>query len=355
MEDMSEKRDLEYYMAHPHEMPSNMDDLLALEGGDEGGLDVPPLKEGETSATPGASGGEKVAESGAASGDPAGGAANKAGTEPPQVVKSRDGKHEIPYQVLETERERRQAAEQAAETLRQQLADLQAQATGKTAAPAPAAAVAQPDTPSEADIDQIAADFPEQGKVLKALLGTVTALQQELGSLRQNDAARSTRDATTAQGTVQQAIDGNEKLRYLQAKDPELFAEAIRLDNQLKASPRTKGLTLTERFTSVVAGLEATFGEIDVPAEFKTSPAPTPTPTPAPKVAQKTDVAAQAKAAVEAAERAQRIQSLSDIPGGTPPAATELEALGNLSVQELGVRLQEMDPAKLTALLARAA
>ena len=352
---MADKRDLEFFMSNPHELPGNLDELEAALAGaqTEGEGEGSTIETGEeVSAASGAVVDEKLGKAGeagkaaATEGDPAAATAAAKDAEG-QVILSKNGKHQIPYSVLETEREQRRAAEGAVEQLRQQIEALTAKVNGTAA---PAAAAGEPEI-SEEDIEAIAGDFPATGKALRALLGQVQGLKQELETVRQSESTRQGREAQSATTTVQQAIDNNPTLSYLQANDPEMFAEAVKTDNQIKANPRNRGLTMEQRFDKVVSALEAVYGPFELPGQSDTTQTTT---TAAPAPAAK-NVAATAAKVVKEAEQGRRVGSLSDIPGGVPPEADELTQLGELSANDLGNKFMKMNLQDLSTLLARAA
>lgn len=281
------------------------------------------------------------------------------------MLLARDGKSQIPYSVLQTEREQRRAAEQAVEQLRQQVEQLTARVN---AAPAPAgtppAAEAKQETRvSEQDIEDIAKDFPAAGNVLKSLMGTVQRLETELSTVRESEGQRRQNEARTASTSVQEAIDNNGTLTFWQQQDPDMFKVAVQFDNQIKADPRNRGLSLDERFAKVVKAVEAVYGETQLPEAFRPAPAAAPAAAPAvaaPAAAPASkqtpqSVAARAEKAIADAQGQPPVQTLSDIPGGVPPEADELSQLAQLSASDLGNKFMKMDLAQVQALLSRAA
>jgi hypothetical protein len=334
---MAEKRDLEFFMANPHELPGSLDELEATLTGDEGEGEGAGEAAGEAAATTG----EESAASGAAATD------TKTDSAPgaTQVILSKNGKHEIPYAVLESERQQRLAAEQVAQQLRDQLAAMQQQQTiAQPAAGSPPQASVVSDVPMiDEDTDrQIEEDNPEQGKVIRALMGQVGFLAEQLGAVRQSEQARQNVETRTRSETVQEVIDANPTLRYLQAEKPEMFAQAVEFDKTIRADPANRGLPLSERFQKVVNAMQAVYGPVDVPQGYAAEGA-------APKPATGKG------AAREGAAQRPEVSSLSEIPGGAPPLSDEVEQLGQLSAHELGNKFMNMDPNKVLAILARAA
>ena len=331
------KRDLDYYMAHPEEMPTDFESLVDQSGEESGetleaaidkkeGAPVEPVA--ETKEAPVV---EKVVEK----------AEQK---EAPQVVKSRDGKHDIPYSVLESERAARKQADLAVAQLQAQIDAL------KTGASKGEPAEAKESDLSAEEIEQVAEDFPAVAKLLKGLSAQVGALQGQLTEVRASEHARRGQEQTSASTTVQQAIDANPVLSYWQSKDQNSFALAVQFDNQIKADSRNANLSLDERFGKVVKAMEAVYGETELPDDFKAKVA-----APAAKAAQKQDKASAEKA-IAAAEKAEpKIASLSDIPGGVPPEVDDVAQLGTLTSHELGNKFLKMTAEQQNAILARLA
>lgn len=343
----TDTRDLEFYLNNPDQMPTDMGELEALiGGGGEGENESAQI--GEDSAASSAAGKEKSAETSGT--NEANTETSTAETAQNAVLKSKDGKHEIPYSVLQSEREQRKAAEQAAEQLQRRLDAAEQQLKGQPAPQAQAAA-GEPEL-SDADMEQIADDFPAMGKLLKQLNAKLGTAMQQLDDVRHAEHSRRQGEATRASSTVQEAIDNNEHLSYWQQKDPESFQHAVAFDNQIKADPRNKALSLDDRFGKVVAAMHAVYGETQLPDEFRRA-APTPTPTPV--KASPSNAAAVAQRAIDQARSAPIVRSLSDIPGGTPGEADEISQLGMMSASDLGNKFMNMDPAKVMAILARAA
>lgn len=356
---MSKPRDLEFFMTNPDQMPGNLDELAAALTGSETASESVAEEDkapttGEPSAASGAGAGEAAAKTGVE-----GENAQMTEAQEQQVVKSKNGKHEIPYSVLETERVARRNAEQAVEEMRQRLEALEQQA--KTGQPAPTAQ-AQPAKAAGFDdeqINQIAEDFPGVAAALKGMAARVAELTGHLEHVQQAEQARRHGEAQRASSTVQEAIDAVPQLTYWQQRDPHMFDAAVKFDNQIKADPRNAGLSLDERFERVVKAVEAVYGQTQLPDEFRKAPAAAAsTPATAPSSRSQVDpkqVAAAAQKAIETAQATSAVRSLSDIPGGVPPESDEIAQLGMMSAADLGNKFISMDPKQLLAILAKAA
>jgi hypothetical protein len=346
---MTQKRDLDYYMDHPEDIPEGTD-IEALVAGGSVAKSVEQVTDetGESSASSGAVGEGKSAEVGESKTQ----AETQQGDAKP-VIQSKNGKHSIPYSVLESERAQRQAAEAAQQQLQDRLTALEQQLRSGNSTPSEGATEA-PDL-SDDEITQISEDFPSTGKALKALMARVETLNQQLLSVQQAEGNRRQVEKQTASNTVQEAIDNNSTLSYWQAQDPEMFAEAVKLDNQLKANPRNRALSFDERFQKVVTGMEAIYGPTELPEEYRQQAAKEATPAAVSNTKQATNVAAAANKAIAEAQTSSRVKTLSEIPGGVPPETDEITQLGTMSAQDLGNKFMKMDMNQLSALLQRAA
>lgn len=258
----------------------------------------------------------------------------------PQGIATKSGKGVIPYAVLATERERRQAAETAAQQLQQRIADLERQAS---------AGVRQDVESIDAtddELSQISEDFPQLGKLIKGLQSKLESTEEQLKQVRSVTEQRAAEEAADSRRSVQEAMDENRPLLYWRDKEPELFEQAIEIDQQLQANPRFSHLSLTERFAKVVDAMEALYGPTDLPSEYQIQ-APTKSE---PKVSEK-ELAQKAKEAVAKAEKSARPRTLSDMPGGVSMQTDD--NLANLSASELAAMMATKSPDEIAAFVAR--
>lgn len=349
------KRDLEFYLNNPSDLPSDPDQLAAIEEELNGGEpivaqeDESDVEQGEKGATPGATAveGEGDSEKGKAQSKDDEAAPQSEPDDKP-VVLSKSGKHTIPYSALEAERHGRQEAERALQQLQEQLAQLQDQVAGKTDATADKPA-AEADFTDE-DLEAMAEQFPEAGKVIKGLAKTIGHLQEQLERTAQSEHQRRQSEQTTAAQRVQAAIDETPALRHWQSEDPQMFEIAKGFDAQIKADPRNRGLTLEERFSKVVKAVEAVYGPARLPGE-PADDAETPAAKPSAQADTKR-VAEKVEQKLKAASERQPV-TLSDMPGGTPPGASELDEFDSMSPAQLEVAMMKMPPEKLQQLLSR--
>lgn len=346
------KRDLAYFEANPDQVPDDPAEIARLlEGGELSGDDPDegPAAEEEAgtanqaneSAASGAAS-KQSAEGGEKPGGDGQGEQGQQGAEDDgdRFVESKDGKHRIPYSVLQTERQQRRAAEQALQELQERVRSLE---EGGTKAEQP-----EPAFTSE-ELQRIAEDFPEVGKVIAGLTKQIGALEQQVLSTRESEQQRAQAERRSMQERVQEAIDGNPVLSYWQNEDADMFKVAQEFDAQIRANPRNASLSLEERFDKVAKAVQAVYGEVELPEAYRRiepkKPAGAAKPPPAPSDAEK------------AADRinslgAPKVRSLSDLPGGTPPGTDPLSELAQRDPAAIAEAMQKMTPAQVSKLLA---
>ena len=258
--------------------------------------------------------------------------------ETPQGIATKSGKGVIPYAVLTTERERRQAAEQAMAQMQQRLEQLTAQASGKES----------DDTIVEAidseTLSEIGNDFPQIEKAFKSLQVKLQQTEAQLQQISSVESQRAVAEEANVRRTVAEAMDENPALLYWRDKEPDLFDQAVALDQQLESNPRFSHLSLTERFAKVVQAMEAIHGTTELPPEYQT------TQTAEPKVSDKQLV----ERAKEAAAKVQssKPRTLSDMPGGVAPTSDDAK-LENMTTSELAGMLSKKSPDEIANFIAR--
>lgn len=186
-----------------------------------------------------------------------------AGTEeegqPQEDVKgilARDGKHVIPYDVLEAERTGRQRVEQEAFLLKQQLAEEQRKIDLLTSQIKQAGMTPDPlpeDTRiSDEQIARIKEEYPEVANALTLMARKYDYLQARIQEAQQ----------VPQENPVVQAMNAVPDLVVWQRSDPDKFAVAIHLDEKLQTDPAWKDKPLTERFAEVARRTRAAYGEV---------------------------------------------------------------------------------------------
>jgi hypothetical protein len=203
-------------------------------------------------------------------------------------VLTRDGKHFMPFRVLETarqsaasERQARELAEAAAREANERAQALQAELDARNAGQDDAAAdTAISDGIDDARLAELETDFPEvaaQVKLTRALAAEVQNLRKQVAQAPAAAAAPA-QDDTAARQSIQDEIDRHPLLAQWQAKGGRAWQEAVQLDNELRNDPAWKGKSAAERFGHVQKTLADEFGipiPAAAPAPALTSAAPT--------------------------------------------------------------------------------
>lgn len=287
-------------------------------------------------------------------------AAAKAAGKP--VILSKDGKHTMPYDVLERERDDKDAATAAARQLAAVVQALEEENSrlrrgggdggeeGK-AAPAVHPVRAQLDAALK-QVEEISKEYPDLAPAQKAILDALTSMGENLyaeverqrGTIAQLErvATQTVHDKQSAvKETVQDSLAKVPALVVWRTKAPDLFKLATQFDNTLKNDEAWKGKPMVDRFNAAVQMVVAARGPqvLDgiAPAQDKTPESPKKPPV-------------SASAAIAAALG---ISSLSDIPGGSPVSQVP-GAVDGLSDSQLAEKLAGMDDAALIAFISGA-
>lgn len=257
------------------------------------------------------------------------------------VIKSKDGKHDIPYDVLEQERAEKEAAVAAAKQLaavvnamEEEIKRLRADGGAKStdAQPAVHPLRAALDA-ARLKVEEVEKEYPDIAPAQKALLESMTTMAENLFTEvnRQSEvieALRKHAEQTQAerQGAVKEtakdALAQVPALVVWQTKNKDLFALATSFDNTLKVDPEWKGKPLVDRFKKAVEMVVAVRGPKVLDGIAPTQP----------QKDTKTD--AGKKSGAEAIAAALGITSLSDLPGGSP-VSQEAGGVDGLSDSQL--------------------
>ncbi len=328
-------KDLTYYLEHTDEMPTDPKEIerltnahmdAALEAGTEqmdvdkivGKADVPGVAAAEEEKK------DETAEEvkPAADAEPAA---------KPEGILAKDGKNVIPYSQLESARQRAAAAEALAKDQATELATLRAARTQPVATPDAEMLTAE-------ELSALEAESPTLAKTLRAQQASIRSLRNELKGVVQAQRNRAASEVEEVKSEIQTAIDENPTLAAWQtAEDQTLWNEASRMDRMLRESPRYANVSFEDRFAMVVALTQQAMNEPN--RELVVEEKPTLTPA-------QIKTAAQAKLA--AVQKAKKPVTLSDIPGGAPPAVDERQKVEEMSSvalgqQFLGMTREQMD------------
>jgi hypothetical protein len=246
----------------------------------------------------------------------------------PDGILAKDGKHVISYDVLKSERQARQEAQQRLREMEAEIERLKNPAS--TQQPSLAFKVM-----TEEQIQELKDYFPEQYEAIASQQAAMVAANQKLSLFEQEEQKRLAEEQQKVALTVQEEIDNNPILSHWQRNSPALWGECVNLDNELRAKPEYANLSMTDRFAEVARQMlervnpmqktvEADAGK-QQQSSTKTAPAPT--------------------------QQKPIINSLSDIPGGEAPEASERQRLEDSSSAEIGDRFMKMTEDQRNAFL----
>lgn len=326
-------KDLSYYLEHTDEMPTDPKEIerlanahieTALEAGTEqmdvdkivGKADVPGVAAAE----------EEKKDETAEEAKPATDAEPAA---KPEGILAKDGKNVIPYSQLENARQRAATAEALAKAQAQELATLRAAREKPVAAP-------DAEMLTEEELSALEADSPTLAKTLRAQQSAIQTLRNELTDVVQVQRNRATSEAEEVRSEIQTAIDANSTLAGWQtSEDQTTWNMASAFDKTLRAMPQYANISFEDRFKVVVKMTQDALGVEPEALSQEVSLTPA-------------QIKAAATAKLAAVKKAKKPVTLSDIPGGAPPAVDERQkveemssvALGN---QFLGMTREQMD------------
>jgi hypothetical protein len=343
------QKDLNYYLTHADEMPTDPKEIerlanahmdAAMEAGTEQ-MDVNKIV-GKADETPGAAAAETVevktdepvkakAETPAAAGTPAAEEAK------PDGILAKDGKNVIPYSQLESARARAAAAEALA---RDQAAEL---ATLRAAKTAPEQ-VEDADMLTDEELTVLEADSPTLAKTLRAQQAAIRQLRETVDSVTQRQASDAAAQAAEVKSEVQTAIDSNPTLAAWQtSEDQTMWDRASGFDKLLRAMPEYANVSFADRFAKVVEMTQSALG---------IEPEPEPSPQKQEEQLTPAQIKAAATARLAQAGKGKKPLSLSDVPGGAPPAVDERQKVEEMSTVGLGQMFLGMTQEQRDAYLA---
>jgi hypothetical protein len=255
--------------------------------------------------------------------------------EPEPVIKSKDGKHEIPYSVLQAERQRARTLEAQIAELSTKLASVQTEVAGGKQDTTPAI----DEIIDPAALEQLREEAPVLAKTIDALIGTIGKLQADVTDSKRVAASVEADRQATQKTAVDEAIDAVPKLSHVKQNDVEAFNKIADIDAFLRSNPAYQGMNLVDRFNKAVSMFEAAEGPIELPQRARQP--------------SQAEVKAKADAVVEKAKNDARPQTLTDLPGGAPPPKNDLETVENMTATSLTSKFMNMTPQQVEAFLAR--
>lgn len=250
-------------------------------------------------------------------------------------VATKDGKHVIPFSVLQNARDRAARAEQLLEEAQASLESLkqQSQSGSQGAKEGEGARTDQSDKASDLspeDLEALKEDFPTVYKALTATMAQAKALEAQLKPVAEKVHTDEARQARSEAENVQEAIDSIPKLAHIQSAKGDAWALAKQFDATLRTNPAWADKPLAERFGKVAEMVESAIGPIELPTKTSLSPE---------------ELAQAARAKAQQAARARHADvptSLSEFPAGKAAAQSEREAVEQLSHQQLADKLGRM-------------
>lgn len=345
-------KDLNYYLNNPDEMPHDPDEIMKIASQAEakifgsnaepdiqdwsgGKADVHPLMADKDAP-------EKTPEQPAEPAKPAEPAqqqenAQQQEEKQPEGVQAADGKHVIPYAVLEGTRKR---ADQLERIVAEQAARIDELMQKQPAAGDNAGGGNQDqqlEFISPEDLEIVKHELPSLGGILE---NQQRAIQMLMEKVSQTPGQESQEDRQARE--AREAIDRNPVLATWEANDVGRWNRAADLADLLVNDPVWGQKSYDELYAKVVDLVKA-----EMPEQQQQQQAPA-TPSAA-------DLAAAA--AAKLASIAPPVpHSISQIPGGAPPATSEAEKLGSMSAEQINdylMRTSGGDPEKMAQALAR--
>lgn len=276
-----------------------------------------------------------------------------------KVVKSKDGSHEIPYEVLEAtrkqlreerearerdrvERERLQAETAQLKKLEEVNQQLREQLENNNIKPG--------DMPDEIDmsperIAQLKEDYGELGDVIEAMLKQNHQLRDQITAKGDTPAAPATPDAdpeAAAAAAVDAAIGRNADLAAWSERDadgnvadPDRWTYAVNQDIQLREDPAFKGKSYDERFAEVARRTRAAFGDPESGQQKESDQS----------------LAEKAAARIKEAESKQHPQTLSDVGRPSVTEKSLTEQFEDMDEGEMLARMENMTPEQIDNLI----
>lgn len=259
----------------------------------------------------------------------------------PKGIATQDGKHVIPYAVLEAARaesrrnaESQQRASNELEQTKRQLQMLTQQVNNAGLTPVKLPEEAQI-TPEQ--LAKIRNEFPDLSGVFETLVQKIDYLQKA------NPGAQPAPVESTG-NPVTDALKATPELEGWQTADPDRFSLAVHLDEKLQSDSAWKDKPLTERFSEVVRRTKAAYGEsVEAPQTPASVQVAQPTAEELQKLAD--DKLAAAKASAEIPT------SPSDLGSPSTHQPTLLEQVAGADHQQLTAMFSGMSEAQIDALL----
>jgi hypothetical protein len=253
-------------------------------------------------------------------------------------VRTRDGKHSIPYSVLQRARDEANAERQAREALEAKIAELEQRGISVGTQNAATDPVDVADVIDAERLEALREEAPELAAMIEALATSAKAAEARAAAAERTAQESQQREQfrvrEASNALVEGAISNSPKLVWTRSEKPEVYNRIVDYDNFLRASEEGRSMDLPTRLAKAISMYEAVNGAIEVPGSARPGPKTTP----------------------KVAEPKFRVPStLSDMPGGSSPAKSDAEQIGDLSGTDLALMMGKMTEAEQVAFLARVA
>lgn len=230
-------------------------------------------------------------------------------------ILSANGKHVLPYDVLKQERAEKAALKAELEAAQKAVEDL------RNSGAVSKQSLAEFTGMTDEELAELKEYFPDRFDNFVAALNKAHEAEAKVSQYEAAEQQRQEQSRREIAMTVQEHIDNNQLLSEFQ-KDPAKWEVCKSIDNSLRNDPETANLTMQERFDRVAKSVAQLYGiKADDKVETQTS-----------------------KGKPQAEVSKPKINSLSDLPAGSAPEASEFEKLENMSAAELGAMFAKMTP-----------
>lgn len=213
-------------------------------------------------------------------------AEEKAGSQRFDGVSTKDGKQVIPYAVLQSTRDNLKDANRRIDELQRQL-DATKNAGGGSDGDAggdlAGRAQSDPGSLTQAELDELADDFPQVAKLARALQSQQLVLDRLTQQAAQATSAQQPAQAEQASeeddaSAFDAAIVANPLIgQWMASPHSAEWQRATQIDELLRTDPATSSLSYTERFAKVQRMVAAEF-DVEQPASIAKTQAPAASP-----------------------------------------------------------------------------
>ncbi len=180
-------------------------------------------------------------------------------------IATKDGKHTIPYEVLEAARQREADLKRQLDEANTRLSESDKQISNAKAnldrqGVDMDSAFADPDAITEKELADVEEDYgygSMEAKLARILFKSQQAQTQQAEAVNQAQAEVDDAEAAAARS----AFQNNSDLTNWQAKDPDRWDMALTIDQKLQADPKWQNAAPADRFAEVAKRTKAAFGD----------------------------------------------------------------------------------------------